>query len=73
VGKYYPVANSQPDAESFAVSERDAASFVNSAWNTLFFTVADVRISSIQPPSNGVGSFDACASEFPCGGSKRSQ
>ena len=67
MGKYYPVANSQADADSFA------ASFVNSAWNTLFFTVADVRISSVQPRSNGVGSFDACASEFPCGGSKRSQ
>ena len=45
MGKYYPFANSQPDAESFAVCERDAASFVNSAGNTFSFTVADVRIS----------------------------
>jgi hypothetical protein len=47
VGKYYPFTNSQPHAESFAVSERDANSF----GNTLSFTVADVRISSCHPSS----------------------
>ena len=39
LGKHYPFPDSQPDPESFAVSERDAVSF----------TVADVRISGFNP------------------------
>ena len=64
MGKHYPFPHSKPDPESFAASERDAGSFVNSTGNPISFTVADVRISRIQPRSNGVGSFDACAIEF---------
>jgi len=73
VGKHYPFANSQRHAESFAIFERDAVSFVNCVGNTVSFARADVRISRFQPRANGVGWFDAFASAFTCRGSKRSQ
>ena len=69
LGKHYPF----PYSESFAVTERNAASFVSSPGNTVSVTVADVRISRFQPHSNGVASFDACANEFTHDGSKPSQ
>ena len=73
VGKHYPFANSQRHAESFAIFERDAVSFINCVGKTVSFARADVRISRFQPRANGVGWFDALASAFTCRGSKRSQ
>jgi hypothetical protein len=46
LGKYYPFPHSQPESESFAVSWRDAFSFVDCVGNPVSFTVTNVRISS---------------------------
>jgi hypothetical protein len=67
MGKYYPFPHSQPDSESFPVS------FVDCVRNTVSVTVANVRISSFQSRSNGVGWFDARAGAFPRGISESSQ
>jgi predicted O-methyltransferase YrrM len=69
LGKYYPFAH----AESFAVSKRDAASFVNCVGNTVSFTLADVRISRFQPRTNGIGWFDARGGEYTRGIPKSTQ
>jgi predicted O-methyltransferase YrrM len=69
LGKYYPFAH----AQSFAVSNRDAISFLNCVGNTISVTVTDVRISHFQPRSDSVGSFGARASEFTRGIKKSSQ
>ena len=69
LGKHYPF----PHSESFAVSDRNAASFVSSAGNTVSVTGADVRISRFQPRSNGVRCFDARAGAFTRGIPKSSQ
>ncbi len=73
MGKHYPFPHSHPDSESFAVSERDGVSFVNSFRNSFSFTVGDVRISACQPRSNGIASCNAHAGEFTRGNPKSSQ
>ena len=49
LGKHYPFPDSQPEPESFAVFERDAASFVDSSGNTFSGAVANLRISRFNP------------------------
>ena len=49
LGKHNPFSHSQPDSESFAVSERDAVSFVESSGDTFSGAVANVRISRFKP------------------------
>jgi predicted O-methyltransferase YrrM len=69
LGNYYPFAH----AESFAVSKRDAVSFVNCVGNTVSFTLANVRISRFQSRSNGIGWFDARGGEYTRGIPKSTQ
>ena len=52
MGKHYSVPHSQSDPESFAVC------FVNRVGNTVSVTIADIRISSWEPHSNAVASFN---------------
>ena len=67
LGEHCPFPYSEPDSEPFAVS------FVYCVRNTIPVALADLRISRFQPPSDGVGWFDAHAGEFTHGISKSSQ
>jgi len=73
VGKYYPFADSQPDAESVAVSEQHTFSFVKCVGNTISATGADVCVSSREPRSNGIGWFDSRTDKSTCHKSEPSQ
>jgi hypothetical protein len=66
LGKYHSFPHSQPESESFALS------FANCVGNPVSFTVANVRISSHQPSSNAVASFNFGAASFTYAGSKPS-
>jgi len=62
LGKYHPgFADSQPNGESFAVSEWDT---VNAVADRICFGVADVCISRHKSSSDHAGWFDAHADEF---------
>ena len=58
MGECYSFANSQPDAESFAVS------CVNSIRNTFSIPIGDICVSCFQPCSEYAGKLDVCTEEL---------